>query len=180
MGRKPKNPYDEFSIEQTQKTIKRFHVLVPNPLLIDYRPKELKNGKSYGWMTTSKNWPFSGKDRVVKELNKRGVEARIRQVYTKFSELCPRCEERGTPTIQMKSNDTTYTTSGRYTGKESKVRYVKTKKQPWLTYKHGKNKKCWVQRWLGDTNNTFKPKKYKKIDPRKFIFEDAMDILARK
>lgn len=177
MGRKIKNPSVEVQIENSDKTFQWYFVQVPFPVNVELEPKGPKNANLAGTFVKTVSWFFSEREKLVSQLEKLGYEVKaVKPLSMRFTELCPQCNRRGIPKIERKNTTDYHIRSGRY---ENTKRVIKKRTDEWwLTYDHKTLPiKCRIRQYQGLSSNTFKPNKFKKIDIRKLILEDAIEEL---
>lgn len=177
MGRKIKNPWVQVQIENSDKTFKWYTVKVPFPVNIEIRPKGPKCTKIAGTFVKTVNWFFSEKEKLVTQLEKLAYEVKsVKPLSMRFTELCPQCNRRGIPKIERKNTADYHIRSGRYDNTRRELK--KRPEEWWLTFDHKtRPKKCRIQQYQGLLSNTLKPNKFKKVDIRKLILEDAIEEL---
>jgi len=183
MGRKPSEKNYELTIENSDKKFKLFHIKTPFPVNIRVKPKPATPDAIIGNTSFIHTIPrfYSEREEIIKESRENGIEIlSVEQLTFMISEICPRCGNKGVPSIRQKNTDYTYTTNEQGQTFELTTQKGVGKQRPyWLTFKHGE-KRCWVRQWQGTNQGTFKQtKKGKQIDPRKFTISEPLKKLAR-
>jgi len=177
MGRKLKNDFVEIQIKNTNQTYRRFEVKVPFPVNVEFRPLHSKGNKHFGTVVKAINASYFEKEKIAEFFRNHGYEVvDLRQLKIWLTELCPQCGELGIPKVERKDTTDNRIRSGRYDNDRPKL--AKRPDEYWVTYDHpAKSQKCRIQQYQGTESNTFKPNKFKKIDFRKFLLEDAVEFI---
>jgi len=180
MPAKTANQFNEFSIEDSNQTIRIFYLKVPFPFIVDVRPEYTEDAVA---CAINHSQPmiiqglFENKEEIAEQMKKDGYFIKsIRQMTFQISEICQICNKRGVPSILRKNTDSSYYKIRGWYSPREKIK-VKGKNQPfWLRYYHKDTRKtCWVQQWQGSIKGTFKEKiKTKQIDPRKYFISTAI------
>src|SRR5579872_4524895 len=178
MGRNPKVKPLLFNIECSDKTLKKYDLPTPFPFLIHMRPEYTADATFCSINHTQPviiNDFFSEKEAIMEFMRAYGdYPVYAKPMLYSITELCPKCQNKGVPSFQLKSNDTSYLTSAKDNGKEGEKIIIKGIRTYWLTFKHGKER-CWVQQWQGNIEGTFKAqKKIENIHPEKFMIGYAL------
>ena len=180
MPAKTANPSHEYSVGNTNHTLKIFHLKVPFPFIVDVRPEYTENAVACG---INDSQPMiildliENKDKIVEQMKSDGFFIKsVRQMNFDVSEICQLCNRKGVPSIVRKNTDSSYYRVSGWQMPREKQKF-KGKNQPfWLKFSHkDKPKTCWVQQWQGSKQGTFKPKtKSEQIDPRKYFISHAI------
>lgn len=173
MGRPRKNKFEESSIRFEFGTgFQLNHVKVPDFVNVTFKEKigKYNDGKPiYGETTVPLKRDISEKDKIIKEFEKDGNRKvlKVEEYTIRFSDDCPKCDRKGVPKVEAKSNKFDY----HY---RTETHSIKTEvggaDEYWLCYDHKeKPYKCRVAKWNKDR---FLFTKYGKVynKLRKYIF----------
>lgn len=176
MGRKPKNKFIETNIAFEKGTeFRLFDVTIPFVYSITV---EIVNPNLTKAQTT---WEYYAKspsdmDRITKEIENDpfGLKViKIEESTRKFTDVCPRCGEKGVPKIEKKDTSDKRERSWRH--KEKTPRKEKPS-EFWLTYTHSRLKKCRICQYVNTPAPAYK-KNY--IDISKYFFPQVIGNMKR-
>jgi hypothetical protein len=168
LGRRPKNKFIDANLASDEEIkIKRFDVKMPFLYALTVETDYPNNAK----MQTT--WEFflkqdSELDELIKEVENQPFKVKViktDQVFRQFTDLCPRCHNRGVPKIEKK--DTRDNRERTWRNKEN----VKPKKgrdpEYWLTYTHTRTKKCRIVQYTNTPNPEYRQNQ---IEIQKYFF----------
>jgi len=160
--------------------VKTFKVKVPWPVILHLTRKGTKNGIPYGTSVRQLQAKYSKKNKIIEYFKEKEIKAEVKQMSIEMSTFCPRCGKKGNPSIRTKNTDTRFFTNSRGESEYFEKHTVKGKNQPyWLMYTHTKRPPCWIQQWQGSEKGTFKNKKNKKFDLRKYRIANIVEMLSK-
>jgi len=166
---------------------KLFHIKIPWPILVRIKLDCYVDKDVLGDIKPTTTRPikanYEDKEIIMKNLKKQGIDViDIEQMtFGPIIDWCPKCGNRGIPSIQKKNTDQRYVkVNDEYNiNLEGKVVSVPKPKTYWLSYRH-KAKRCWVRQWEGARERTFKqPRKSESIHPRKFMIAGQIEELEK-
>jgi len=107
MGRLRKNKFEKSSIRFEAGTeFELHHVKVPFFVNVTYKEPISPNKKYYGTATVLVRKDISEKDEIINTFQKDGSKEvlNVEEYTIKFSNDCPKCNRKGVPKVELKSN----------------------------------------------------------------------------
>jgi len=165
MARPRNDEFKEIRIESTQEELEVVDVSVPSFVKVTYKEKisEYPDGRPvYGTSDQEVRSLHLTNDEITKIFQEKGMEViEIEKATIQFPNICEKCNEKGTPRIENKSNRYDYypRKSSPYFRKSETLRTeVNRPDEYWLIYDHGKGKKCRIAQY-DKNHHLFKPTK---------------------
>jgi len=154
MGRNRKNKFEKTSLRfETERTdFELHHVKVPFFVNVTYKEPISPDKKYYGTATEIVTKDISKKDEIIKDFQKDGSKEvlNVEEFTIRFSDDCPKCNRKGIPKVELKSNKFDYHARAisPLTELPKHKNLVNRPDEYWLCYDHEtKPKKCRVAKW---------------------------------
>ena len=183
VGRKPKNQYLEAEIADCPNSVFRlFEVEFPFTVQVEYEVKIGGNENNPHWATTSEiiYLPISEKDQIIEQCQKHGFKVvNIKPWTVKIPDICPNCNNKGVPKIEIKNTTDQRTRNWKYKEKPSES-LPKRPNEYWLVFFHSPSrKKCRIQQCISTPHPAFKKNLRKQIEIEKYFFPRCLQWMKR-